>query len=128
MAEKRRDFVEVAKEFTQLLKRVYELNEVLGEALVKALKNVLPDIRHSVGWMEAGVECIALFSQTGQRADFFDPDVVSLHSIIEEELVKPLSSQGIELTIDTPFGIYIRKDKAEKVRENLRKLLNREAN
>lgn len=117
---------EKAKEFARLVKQVSDLNREIGETIASAIADILPDIKSSVGWAEGGVDCIAFFCDSREiLSEFYNTveEKIDLGRLLYEEITKPLGEAGAEVYFETPFGIYVTKEEAEKIRERLRALL-----
>lgn len=117
------EFVRKAMKFSDVVKEAEQLNDELGRMIVDALKPIIPDLENSVGWQEAGVDCIALLSDN-RRNHHFDDDYISLDALIWKEIISPLEEKGIQIFVDTPFGVYVHRDEVEEVRKRLRELIS----
>jgi len=110
---------DLAKEYVEACKLVEERGEKLAKALAEVIKEVVPDIEWSLGWAEAGADTICFYS-----------DSRCAMSISLKELGKyePLSSVVKEVFpelvchVDDPFGVYLTKEEAEKLRKLLREV------
>ena len=89
--------------------------------IAEATRVVLPDIKYSVGWHEAGIETICFFSQQGNKV--FIREIVGDDSKIVDFL-DVLLEVFPELVghVDAPYGIYLYVEDANKLREVLKKL------
>jgi len=105
--------LEAIEKYIEAIRKTEEWGNIVGQMLVDALSPIIPDIEYSLGWAEAGVDTICLWSEKYKALNVADRGTEDLISIVEE--VFP------ELTwrIDCPFGILLLPDVAEKVREVL---------
>jgi len=88
----------------------------VGQMLVKALKPIITDIDYSLGWAEAGVDTICLWSEKYKAASMIDnEEAVHLSEIVEE-----VFGEEFRWHIDCPFGIWLPPDVAEKAKKHWR--------
>jgi len=111
-------FEELLQQSNTLLKKVEKINERIAKIIVKELKDIIPDLKWSIGWAEAGIETICFYSDSHNVVSGYGPECSLFDWVIEEAL--PEFSQS--LTIICPYGVYLAKEEAQSVRERLKKL------
>ena len=107
----------VINTYIHSMERMVAAGHVVGEAFVKELKTVISDISYSLGWEEAGADTLCFHSKThsahtvmGSRIDF------SLEDLITEIFPE------LAYHIETPFGVYLKEDEVDKVRDALKRV------
>jgi len=103
-----------------LVNQLKEETEEIGKVLEKLLKDILPDVFTRAGWEESGPETLCIFAPShslekslGKRIG--EEGLVGLDNVLQEEMPEIYR-------VECPFGVYINKEEAEKVRMRLRKL------
>ena len=116
--KKKTSITKLLDDYLEAISRTEKCGEKVGQALTQALKSVIPDIEYSIGWAEAGVDTICLWSEKYKAANMIiDDGTIPLREIIEEVFGEESCTY-----IDCPFGIWLPPDTAKKVREILEKL------
>ena len=113
-------FEELLQQSNTLLEKIEKINERIAKIIVKELKDIIPDLEWSIGWAEAGIDTICFYSDTYDVINIIRKDnhnYIALVDIIEE-----VFSRFSSLMIECPSGIYLPGDKAQSVRERLKKL------
>jgi len=113
-------FRDLLKQADKKLKEAEKLNRKIAEILVAELKDIIPDLKYTIGWAEAGIETICLYSDKFDLKSL-DEDYEFLDWTIEEALPEFKKT----LSIQSPFCAYISKEEAEKIKEKLKKLRNK---
>ena len=113
-------FLELVEEFKKKIEEVENLGKRIGKILCDALRPIIPDITYSLGWYEAGIDTICLWSDSRSISAKRAMEDIPLHSIIRETLPE------LHYYLDMPYGIYLSKDEAEEVRRILSNLKNLE--
>ena len=115
--EKKTSITELFNNYLKAISRTEKCGEKVGQALTQALKSVIPDIEYSIGWAEAGVDTICLWSEKYKAANMIDDGTIPLREIMEE-----VFGEEFCVCIDCPFGIWLPPDTAKKAKEVLTKL------
>jgi len=102
-------------EYLEAIAKTREKGKALCKKLVEALKPVIPDIKCTLGWAEAGIDTICLWSSS-REVSIRHGDITALLRIIEEVFPE------LEPHFDTPYGVYLTDEEKKKVREILLKL------
>jgi len=110
---------ELVDMYVELIDCMEKVAKELGETLVHILKPIIPDIRYSVGWAEAGADVVCLWSESRDVNKVSCEDVskgkyVSLRQVIVSVIPE------LRGHIDCPYGIYITPEEAEKIRKILK--------
>lgn len=102
---------EVVREYVEACEEARRKGERVGEALVKLLKPIIPDLEFTMGWGEGDSDVICLWSTMyfGTRGE----GSRDLKSIVEE-VVGELAPH-----IDCPFEIWLPEDTASLVKKVL---------
>ena len=114
-------FEELFQQSNTLLEIVEKINEQIAKTIVKTLKDIIPDLEYSIGWTEAGINTICFYSDSYDAISVVrrdNHDYALLGDIIE----KTFPNFSGPLRIECPSGIYLPGDKAQSVRERLKKL------
>jgi len=105
------------EEYLEAIKETEKHGRKIAQMLVKALKPIIPDIDYSLGWAEAGVDTICLWSKKYEAIKVADEKAIHLTEVIEE-----VFGEEFRWHIDCPFGIWLSSDTVKKVRETLERL------
>jgi len=108
---------DLIKNYLEAIKETEKHGRKIGQMLVKALKPIIPDIDYSLGWAEAGVDTICLWSKKHEAIRVADEKAIHLTEIIEE-----VFGEELRWHIDCPFGIWLLPEEARKVKEVLKRL------
>jgi len=103
------------KKYNRQLSEFKETASNIGELICQALMPIIPDIRYSLGGHESGVDKICFWSEMhGAGA----------HSYTHWDLdcTLPEVFPEIKNNFETPVGLYLSKDEAQKAREALLQL------
>lgn len=102
------------EEYSQAISQARLRAVAFGTRLVELLKKVIPDIEYTIGWAEAGVDTICLWSKSHQDANgsFLDDSILFLDEVISDVLVL----ERYDFYIDTPFAVYITPEEGEKIK------------
>ena len=109
----------LVKKYLKSLQEVKKHGEEVCNVLVKNLREVIPDLECTLGWSEAGVDTICLWSDArdvrtlGIERAF---KMKRLGKIIEDEMPE------LRGHLDTPYGVYVTDEEAERIRRILRKI------
>lgn len=90
-------------EFLSDIERLEQSAHKLGKKLVKILKPFIRDIEYSIGWEEAGIDTICLWSKSRNRLSIKIDNYIPFEMIVEEIMPE------LSLYIECPFGVYVRK-------------------
>ena len=118
---KMKSLKELVKEYSELCGRAYVIARKIGDLICSKLSPILvDDIEYSVGWYGEGIDTICFYSPghsvfSGKASQ---DDCCSLEDIIDE-LIPELGDH-----IDVPYGIFLDKDEAIKVRLALKELVD----
>ena len=88
----------------------------LARLICKTVKGVIPDIEWSLGWAEAGIDTICFWSDSPSINAVDFRECVRLNDILTSVFPE------LQDYIDTPFGIYLTEQEAEKIRTELKQL------
>lgn len=108
--------LEAIEKYVEAIRRTEEWGNIVGQMLVDALRPVIPDIEYSLGWAEAGIDTICLWSEKYKALNVVDKEAEDLVLIVKEVFPE------LVWRIDCPFGILLPPDVAERVREALEEL------
>jgi len=111
--------LEAIEKYIEAIRKTEEWGNVVGQMLVDALSPIIPDIEYSLGWAEAGIDTICLWSEKYKavNVDLENwEELKGLGGIIEEVF------SDLAWRIDCPFGVWLPADVAERVREALERL------
>ena len=106
-------FEELFQQSNTLLEIVEKINEQIAKTIVKILKDIIPDLEYSISWADT----ICFYSDSYSATNMFGYGTISL-----KEIMKEIFPRFSLLTIECPYGIYLPGDKAQSVRERLKKL------
>lgn len=113
-------FEDLLKQANKKLKEAKKLNEKIADILINELKDIIPDLKYTIGWAEAGIETICLYSD-----EFKYRFLVNEYTFLDWTIEEALPEFKKTLSIQSPFGIRITKEEAEKIKEKLKKLRNK---
>jgi len=105
------------EEYLEAIKETEKHGRKIAQMLVKALKPIIPDIDYSLGWAEAGVDTICLWSKKREAIRVADEKAIHLTEVVEE-----VFGEEFRWHIDCPFGIWLPPKKAKEVKEVLKRL------
>jgi len=108
---------DLIENYLKAIKETSKYGQKIGQILVETLKPILPDIEYSLGWAEAGVDTICLWSEEYEAVNLPDEETISLSEVIRE-----VFGEEFYWYIDCPFGIWLPLDTAEKVKKVLEEL------
>ena len=112
--------LEAIEKYIEAIRETEEWGNIVGQMLVDALSPIIPDIEYSLGWAEAGIDTICLWSKRYEDED--------LEKWEEQEGLDDIIGKIFDdLTwhVDCPFGIWLPPDVAKEVREVLEELKRR---
>ena len=101
-------------EYKEYLAKATQIAHEIREMICKALHPIIPDLRYTVGWDEAGIDTICFWSDS--HGWTFKRPRIHLDDIIEEIFPE------LKYYIDTPFGVLLTPEEAEKARQLLAQL------
>jgi len=112
------NILEAIKKYRSHLEKANAYGRIIGTALVDALKTIVPDIDFTIGWTEAGVDTICLWSDSHdvQHKKWYKRRYTRLESLIVEIFPE------LERHVDTPFGVFLDPEEADRARSALEKL------
>jgi len=87
---------------------------IIAEKISKTIKKFIPDIDYSIGWIEGGIDTICFYSKKFDIANIKKDRKVMLEDVIGS--VFP----DLEHNIYCPYGIYITKNLARKIKKYLK--------
>ena len=99
----------LAKQYKDAIEKTKQAGDELGKEIVKLLKPVIPDLRYTLGWWEAGVDTLCLWSESRGAASTRGKDLTGLLEILDD------CFPGFFL--DTPYGVYVTSEEEEEIRE-----------
>ena len=105
---------EMVKKYIETLIEIDNYAYIIIEKIAKICKPVIKDIKCSVGWEEGGIDTLCFYSNSHhkQRAVCFE-DLIT-------EVIPTLKGH-----VYCPFGFYLSKKEAQKIRELLIKEMNK---
>lgn len=114
------NLIELAHDYEKSVRAAEEAGGKLGEALIKIIEQVIPDIEFSLGWAEAGVDTLCFWSKSHSVSmiDIWSDKYTPMSDILEEYFP--------EINIDCPFGVYLTKDEERRLRTLLNKAMRGE--
>lgn len=115
---------EIVCEFVEISRRLEYLNEKIGYLITESLKDLIPDLDYTHG--EYGTDTIYFYSNK------HDVSKIRRKSDIEQfynfdEIVREVFPQ-FKWHIECPYGIYLNKELAYKVRNRLMEIKNKDIN
>ncbi|RLE79464.1 MAG: hypothetical protein DRJ52_08355 [Thermoprotei archaeon] len=129
------------KEYREAVRKAKQLGEEIARTIAEAVKPVIPDIKYSVGWAEAGVDTLCFYSDSMDvtkrgryLAEEFAKSKKSLHDALREAAEKFAEKYvyfedvvteifpKLKGYIDCPYGIHLTYSEAEEVRKLLKQL------
>ena len=106
-----KELVEIDNELVEIRKR---LNNIAKE-LAKNIGDVLGEnITYSIGWEEGGIETICFYLEHPKRKRFVECFLANVFREVYGDKFK-------EIKFESPFGIYITKREAERIKERIKK-------
>ena len=115
--KRRNSITDLIENYLKAIEETSKYGQKIGQILVETLKPIFPDIEYSLGWAEAGVDTICLWSEKREIANVLDEEAISLREIVEE-----VFGEEFYQHFDCPFGIWLSPDTAKKVKKALEKL------
>jgi len=114
---------ELIGKYVDAVKRLSEAAKALAEALLEIIRKVVPDTDYSLGWAEAGINTICFYSDSHS-----DPNkVIGIDDTMNACRKATMFLEVIWDTlpelrscVDTPFGFWLTKEEAEKLKKLLR--------
>lgn len=128
MGEQKQNLPELIQQFWRACSELRALNKAIGQAIVDALRDIIPDLEHSVGWAEAGVDTICFFSKSRSYTAIPEDNPRSAGYVDLTDIIVEIddtcfdSANRLCFMIDTPFGVYLKKHEAEMARQRLLRL------
>lgn len=123
---KNKTLPELLQEFSRVRDKLEILNNEIGELIVWALRDIIPDLKHSAGW-EPGVDTVCFFSKSRSASAISDSvsehryvDLVQLLLKIDNSYFNNELQAG--LIFETPFGVYLKPKEAKQARQRLLEL------
>lgn len=123
---------------TDIKKEIENYNEGIAAAsqgganviklFVDALKPIIPDIEGNLGWAEAGIDTLCMYSRSHNVSFLTFPQIEKLHRLEEAiETVFPTLKYGnSHITLDTPFGVYLNDEEYKSAITALKALNGRD--
>ena len=111
--------LEAIEKYIEAIRKTEEWGNIVGQMLVDTLSPIIPDIEYSLGWAEAGVDTICLWSERYKVGN------VDLERLEEQERLADIIGEifdGLAWHVDCPFGVWLPPDVAKEVREVLEEL------
>jgi len=102
--------------YNNACKETEKRGERICAILEKALKPVIPDIHCQLGWEEAGVDTICLFSDSHCAIEM---EITDLCKIDLADIIKKVFPH---LQVDTPYGVYVPRGKEQEIIKRLEAL------
>ncbi|MHA1328380.1 MAG: hypothetical protein ACTSRH_13845 [Promethearchaeota archaeon] len=88
---------------------------IIAEKISKAIRKFIPDIDYSIGWREGGIDTICFYSKKFNITNIKKDRQVMLEDVIGS--VFP----DLKHNIYCPYGIYITKNLARKIKKYLKR-------
>lgn len=107
------------EDYTDAIIQVEMRGSKLARLICKTVKSVIPDIEWSLGWAEAGIDTICFWS------DSHSINTADYRECVRFEDILASVFPELQDYIDTPFGIYLTEQEAEKVKTELKRLKNK---
>ena len=103
---------ETIKDYLGSLQKAEISGRIIGEKICDAVREIIPDIKFSLGWEEAGIDTICFYSKE------FSSRIEGKHFdwIVGEVFPE------LEFHVDAPFGIRLTNEEAKLVKKKLEEL------
>jgi len=93
--------------------------EKVAKTIVEALRQIIPDLEWSLGWAEAGIDTICFYSSS---RDISKIGLKEVEKYVRLEVVIVEVFPELEFHIDTPYGVYLKKNEVEKAKKLLEEI------
>jgi len=110
------DFKSLVSKYIKSIEDTRKYGGKICTELKNNLREVIPDIYCTLGWAEAGIDMLCLWSDSRDVSKRGLRGLVKLSNVIEDEIPE------LKGHIDAPYGVYLTKDEAERIRQILRRL------
>lgn len=114
-------FLEELKQYKESISTTSIIGNKVVRRLVEAIKPIIPDIEGSLGWAEGGIDMVCLFSDSHSVFKVSGED--TLDNLIEETFPEFNDTKEWydteEISVYTPFGVYLTPDEFDKIKNVL---------
>ena len=109
-------FNDYLNQYIEAYNNLRDISKVIAKILNDAIEEVIPDIKYSLGWAEAGIDTISFWSNSHDVSSCdlsFKLNCYYLDDIIVEIFPE------LKNHIDAPYGVYLTKNESDKIRQVL---------